>query len=121
MPFKPRYPIRKGDNIKIKLVSCNDTVGQSIHKYFECSNNFINKALTNSNNNILIHCFAGRSRSTTLVIAYLMRHHQMSLVNAFKLVKSNRPISKPNREFLLDLKKYEQFLNFGSDWKEERI
>ncbi|CAL4949746.1 unnamed protein product [Urochloa decumbens] len=43
-----------------------------------------------SGGNVLLHCFAGRSRSVTIVVAYLMKKHQMSLESALSLVRSKR-------------------------------
>lgn len=48
---------------------------------------------------VFVHCFAGRSRSSTSVIAYLMQETGMSLNSAFKLVKRRRPIVYPNPGF----------------------
>lgn len=48
---------------------------------------------------VLVHCYAGISRSATIVIAYLMSEKQMSLPDAFKLVKSKRIVAFPNPGF----------------------
>ena len=48
---------------------------------------------------VLVHCMAGRSRSVTLVIAYLMKHARMRLADAFAVVKARRPIALPNVGF----------------------
>jgi predicted protein tyrosine phosphatase len=56
-----------------------DTPEQDIAQYFGQSNEFIHTALTypTGDYRVLIHCRAGISRSTTLVIAYLL--HLLSL------------------------------------------
>ncbi|KAH6788289.1 Phosphotyrosine protein phosphatases superfamily protein [Perilla frutescens var. frutescens] len=38
-----------------------------------------------------VHCKAGRGRSTTIVLCYLVKHKQMTPVTAFKYVRSIRP------------------------------
>mmetsp|Transcript_76781 Transcript_76781/g.144681 ORF Transcript_76781/g.144681 Transcript_76781/m.144681 type:complete len:438 (+) Transcript_76781:73-1386(+) len=48
---------------------------------------------------VLVHCVAGRSRSASLVIAYLMRRCNMTLNEAFTLLKEKRPVVLPNSGF----------------------
>ncbi|XP_054852914.1 dual specificity protein phosphatase 18 [Eublepharis macularius] len=60
----------------------------------------------------LVHCAAGVSRSAALCIAYLMKYHSMSLVNAHAWVKACRPIIRPNIGFWRQLIQYEEKL-FG--------
>ena len=43
--------------------------------------------------NILIHCAAGAQRSCTVLAAYLMRYHRLSLRNAVGYIKSRREIA----------------------------
>jgi hypothetical protein len=50
-------------------------------------------------NRCLVHCFAGVSRSTTIVIAYLMKYKQMRLGEAYDLVKLRREQIYPNDGF----------------------
>lgn len=60
-------------------------------------------------NRCLVHCFAGVSRSSTIVIAYLMKHGHMRLGDAYNLVKSKRNQVHPNNGFwkqLILLDKY---------------
>ena len=61
---------------------------------------------------ILIYCRAGMSRSATLCIAYFMRHHNMSLDEAYEFVRKQRPIIHPNAGFMRQLKDYEAKLRF---------
>uniref|UniRef100_A0A8V0X795 Dual specificity phosphatase 21 n=2 Tax=Gallus gallus TaxID=9031 RepID=A0A8V0X795_CHICK len=60
----------------------------------------------------LLHCAAGVSRSATVCIAYLMKHHAMSLASAHAWVRSCRPIIRPNNGFWRQLIHYE-YLLFG--------
>ena len=45
---------------------------------------------------LLVHCFAGQSRSTALMIGILIQHG-MSPQAAFDAVKENRPVLMPNQ------------------------
>lgn len=55
-----------------------------------------------SNNVILVHCDWGVLRSSTIVIAYLMRKHRMSLSDALAMVKGKRRV-RPNLNFIMQL------------------
>lgn len=50
-----------------------------------------------------VHCWAGISRSATIVLAHLMRDHKMTLKEAYELVKKKRPIIQPNLGFMAKL------------------
>jgi len=52
----------------------------------------------------LVHCNAGISRSTSIVISYLMLRRSMSFESAFDLVKSLYNKTRPNEGFLVQLK-----------------
>ena len=55
-------------------------------------------------------CALGMSRSATIVIAYLMKSRGMSLKDSLALVKSRRPIVRPNDKFMKQLREYEIWL-----------
>nr|XP_020852200.1 dual specificity protein phosphatase 18 isoform X2 [Phascolarctos cinereus]XP_020852201.1 dual specificity protein phosphatase 18 isoform X2 [Phascolarctos cinereus] len=55
----------------------------------------------------LLHCAAGVSRSAALCLAYLMKYHSMSLLDAHTWTKSCRPIIRPNNGFWEQLIHYE--------------
>ncbi|CAH8464697.1 unnamed protein product [Dicrocoelium dendriticum] len=57
---------------------------------------------------VLVHCMAGMSRSSTLVLAYLVRHMNMSLADAYQHVRSIRPCIQPNPSFWRQLLEYEE-------------
>lgn len=52
-----------------------------------------------SGRSVLVHCQAGRSRSSTVVLAHLMRRERLSLSDALERVSQRRAIL-PNRGFL---------------------
>jgi hypothetical protein len=45
----------------------------------------------------------GASRSTAVVLAYLVRRKGMTLRDAFTLVKQRRPVARPNKGFCAQL------------------
>jgi dual specificity phosphatase 12 len=48
---------------------------------------------------VFVHCYAGISRSSSCVIAYLMSEHKMSFYEAMSYVRKKRPIIYPNIGF----------------------
>lgn len=49
--------------------------------------------------NVYVHCHAGISRSSTVVMAYLMKYHEMSYDEALGYVRQFRPAVHPNPGF----------------------
>ena len=80
-----------------------DNYIQDLIKYFD----EIVNIMTNNKNNILIHCFAGKSRSVSFVLAFLMKSHNMKLSHAFEYVSKLRDIY-PNLLFMQQLMEYEK-------------
>lgn len=58
---------------------------------------------------MFVHCYAGVSRSATVVLAYLMKEQGLTLSAAFKFVKARRFIL-PNDGFKAQLRKFEEEL-----------
>lgn len=56
---------------------------------------------------VLVHCVAGVSRSVTMVVAWLMREHHMTLLQAVKHCRAVKATVAPNDSFKLALAKYE--------------
>jgi len=59
---------------------------------------------------VLVHCIQGKSRSATLVIAYLMWSQQMTFRDAMAIVKERRSLAEPNSTFKRELLEYEEIL-----------
>lgn len=60
---------------------------------------------------VLVHCYAGQSRSAALVIAYLMASRGMSLMEAWAATRAARPCAQPNAGFLRQLARYGKSLS----------
>jgi protein-tyrosine phosphatase len=63
----------------------------------------------------IVHCEMGVSRSSSIVLAYLMKYHRMSLEDAFAFLRQRRPFVKPNAGFWRQLQKYERILDYTHD------
>jgi protein-tyrosine phosphatase len=80
-------------------------VNTNLKEYFEITNNFIDDALDNDEK-ILIHCMVGRSRSVTILAAYIMKITGMNVENTLKSIKNKRSMIEPNEYFILQLEGY---------------
>lgn len=58
------------------------------------------------NGKILVHCWAGVSRSATIVAAYLLKHTKLNVLQTITFLQSKRPIVEPNFNFLGQLERY---------------
>ncbi|KAM6442190.1 dual specificity phosphatase 29 isoform 1-T2 [Liasis olivaceus] len=84
-------------------VEADDLPTFNLSQFFYSAAEFIDKALQNETNKILVHCAMGRSRSAALVLAYLMIYKRMTVVDAIGQVLKHRCIL-PNRGFLKQLR-----------------
>lgn len=89
--------------LDIPVVDSRET---DLGQYFEQSNRFIDSARA-AHGQVLVHCRAGRSRSATLVCAYLIAKGGLQTEDALRLVRSARPIAQPNPSFLEQLQALE--------------
>lgn len=96
-------------DFQYKQIEVRDSADVNLEEYFDACFAFIDEA-KQSGGAVLIHCFAGRSRSVTVVVAYLMKTYRMSFYHALELVKSKRPQAAPNPGFIMQLRNFEQKL-----------
>jgi len=105
------------DDFSYKVIHINDDPWVDIGKYFDESNKFIDEALQNRNNKIMIHCQRGASRSVTLLLAYkIYKLNQKEKIKYEEIdntinsvldsVKNQRSIAEPNKGFIDSLKTY---------------
>ncbi|KAA8527555.1 hypothetical protein F0562_034730 [Nyssa sinensis] len=92
-----------------KIIDVPDRQDINIAQYFDECVDFIDEA-KRMGGGVLVHCFVGRSRSVTMVVAYLMKKHGMSVSQALEHVKSKRPLAGPNPGFMLQLQNFEKSL-----------
>ena len=103
------------NNIDCLFLYLNDLPSENISKYFDISYNFIDKHIK-AGDNVLVHCWAGVSRSATLIINYLMRrYYELGGISKcakciFKSILNycqiKRPIINPNDGFKNSLIQY---------------
>jgi len=89
--------------MRVPITDCGTVI---LCNYFPAVFKFINNAL-DTGGRILVHCFAGKSRSASFVIAYFMQYQNMNYMDAFKHVQTHRAVIEPNFGFELQLHAFE--------------
>ena len=82
-----------------------DVEEQTIRPYFYAFKQFVDQS--EGKGAVLVHCFAGRSRSATMVLSYLMSHSGMRLDTALEYLLRIRPSVHPNSTFMRELLSYD--------------
>lgn len=90
-------------NINIYKYNFQDNYFFDISLYFHEIEQIIDKEKI-----VLVNCAAGISRSSTIVIAYIMKQYEINLKDTFMYVKNKRNIICPNKRFLKYLFHYER-------------
>ncbi|RWS26366.1 hypothetical protein B4U80_00010 [Leptotrombidium deliense] len=97
-----RLKERNIDRRKTLVIEVNDDDNADLYPFFDKVCDTIHTKLRQKKS-VLVHCAAGISRSTTLVIAYLMKYEHMKLQDAYALVKLKRTCAYPRDTFLKQL------------------
>ncbi|XP_020101287.1 dual specificity protein phosphatase 12-like [Ananas comosus] len=99
---------RAGPGLKLvrMAVPLRDTEDENLLDYLEVCLDFIDEG--RKEGSVLVHCFAGVSRSAAIVIGYLMRTEQKSLEDALESLKESCEFVCPNDGFLDQLKMFEE-------------
>jgi protein-tyrosine phosphatase len=114
------------DDFKYVRYDLRDDNKQSINSYLENAYNDIIMHQTISDDNILVHCYMGASRSASLVIYYIMRKKNYSFDDALAFVKEKRNIVNPTFRFTKDLARSvmftpnEYYISIGNRDTEEK-
>jgi protein-tyrosine phosphatase len=63
----------------------------NLYKYFDKITQYIHAYLLNGRR-VFVHCYAGKQRSASIIVAYYMRYFRMSLEEATTALQSKRSI-----------------------------
>lgn len=113
----PNYYPNEFQYYTIEILDLPDS---SIIQHFNTTNQYINKVLQ-SNGRILIHCNAGISRSSTIVIAYLIGIELFDYSTAYELVKTARKNIRPNEGFVRQLLQYEKQIKLQQQQQQLKV
>ncbi|TRY68328.1 hypothetical protein TCAL_03807 [Tigriopus californicus] len=103
LPRKISSFLPKIKNLHIQVTDLPD---EDILSFITSALAFINEGIA-SGGNVLVHCFRGKSRSATVVTAFIMQKYNLSFEQALARVKAKRDCVNPHQGFLAQLKLYE--------------
>ncbi|CAF1116226.1 unnamed protein product, partial [Adineta ricciae] len=102
------------DNFNVLWINIGDELGVNIENYFEQTNKFL-RLCQNKNEKVLVHCQMGVSRSSSIILAYLITYHFETLSDAYDHLVNCRRVAAPNFGFFLQLIRYEKLLRENKD------
>ena len=103
--IKPQFPAL----FTYKSIEILDTASSDVLAILPQCFEFIDQ-VADQGGKVLLHCFAGKSRSASVCIAYVMKSQRLSLLDAFRYVRERRNAALPNTGFMRQLKVFESEL-----------
>lgn len=119
------------EGVEVKTISLEDDDDQELLPHLDTVFEFISKAakgwLTfsssqkkekgekgeNEKTAILVHSYFGMSRSSAIIIAYLMKEKGWNLKDSYQHLRKKHSSANPNDNFVVQLIRYEQELFDG--------
>ncbi|KAI3788394.1 hypothetical protein L2E82_01158 [Cichorium intybus] len=104
-----------GKDLKLvrMAVPLRDMESENLLDYLEVCLDFIDES--RKKGSVLVHCFAGVSRSAAIITAYLMRSERISLEDALESLRQSNESVCPNDGFLEQLSMFEE-MGFKIDY-----
>jgi protein-tyrosine phosphatase len=91
--IQPMFP----KQFTYKVIDVPDLHHANLQRHFPAAISFIKQGIQAGG--VLVHCHAGVSRSSSIVIAYLMQEHRMTFQEALAFASLRRPVIFPNMGF----------------------
>ncbi|KAJ4728870.1 Dual specificity protein phosphatase phs1 [Melia azedarach] len=112
-----QYP----DLFEYKNFSISDDEDSNISGIFDEASDFIDH-VEQTGGRVLVHCFEGRSRSATLVLAYLMLRKNFTLLRAWNTLKRAHRRAQPNDGFAKILVELDKKLHgkVSMEWQQRK-
>eukprot|EP00469_Lotharella_globosa_P012404 CAMPEP_0167777708 /NCGR_PEP_ID=MMETSP0111_2-20121227/3853_1 /TAXON_ID=91324 /ORGANISM="Lotharella globosa, Strain CCCM811" /LENGTH=432 /DNA_ID=CAMNT_0007667941 /DNA_START=75 /DNA_END=1373 /DNA_ORIENTATION=+ len=99
-----------------------DEKSSRLDEHFEKTIEFLNTVReSNEKKRAMVHCYQGVSRSSSIVLAYLMKSQKWTLKRAHTYLKKLRPMINPNPGFWQQLGEFEKKLFGGASTLAECI
>ncbi|SBS83144.1 dual specificity protein phosphatase (YVH1) [Plasmodium ovale curtisi] len=90
-----------------------DTFDENILNHVHSAHSFIDD-VTKEDKNILVHCMAGISRCSSIILSYVSKKNKKGIKHNFSRLKSMYPFAQPNENFYRQLLLYEK-MNYTLD------
>ncbi|CAI5501116.1 unnamed protein product [Closterium sp. Naga37s-1] len=94
-------------SVALAVLGAQDNTSEDIQCVLYDVFDFVNE-VKQVNGRVFVHCCQGVSRSTSLVIAYLMWAQQVEFEDAFRVVKAIRGVASPNMGFACQLLQWQK-------------
>ena len=97
---------------RVKRVRVADSLGSqgSLAAVADECMDFVKDAFQGNNGVVLVHCYAGHSRSAAFVMHYLMEEEGMRLAEAYKYVRQRRPVIDVSSDHMGGLRAFDEAL-----------
>ena len=93
------------DEFDYYRISVEDIENESIINNLDLVYKYIDRQIK-KNKKILIHCFAGRSRSAAVVLFYLIKKYNLNIKEAYDLILKKRHVVNINKSFYNEINNY---------------
>lgn len=99
------------------FIEAYDTLECDLTFSLPITNLFIRNAIKNGEK-VFVHCMDGKSRSVSIVLAYMMSLSEDSIDNLLGEIQVVRPIAQPNTSFMSQLVRFRDNVNYMNAIKE---
>ncbi|SCN12344.1 dual specificity protein phosphatase, putative [Plasmodium malariae] len=103
--------------MKHMYINILDTFDENILDHIENAHAFIDDIIS-ENKNILVHCMAGISRCSSIILSYVSKKNKKGINKNLSILKSKYPFAHPNENFYRQLLLYEK-MNYTLDGSTE--
>lgn len=101
----PIVPCFHRKALHYQTVDIYDDGDDDIKEHLQKTSVYISKVIRKGGS-VLVHCYAGQSRSSALVMAHLIRTRCISVEDALQCVRAVRQSAEPNAGFIRQLKEF---------------
>ncbi|KAH7377377.1 protein-tyrosine phosphatase-like protein [Pyrenochaeta sp. MPI-SDFR-AT-0127] len=112
----------KFSHLKHFHIRADDHPNENLLQYFGEGVKYIDQAIKqNAGGGVFVHCAMGKSRSATLVVAYLMWKYRLDPATALEQLCEGRPVCDPNPGFKEQLQVWEKMCTSESEDAKQAI